>query len=1009
MSETPKHLITIIADWFKKHPLTHQAGADLIYGGLVANALLPLIASQGDMMVGVALAQLLGNVGAGLIVNLIQGWKDKTDDQIARQVLGDAQKDPTLRATLDELLQKLEVIAAAEGALPEKERQEFRDVLQGELKKVGSTLTINTAGGAIIMGNFNQGPGSTFVGRDQINAKTYIAEQNNYATLDPEAQKRSAIAQAQTCYLAHLRKFCQNLPLAALGGDEGSELSATLDDVYIELDTTAFVETENGTRPSQRGMSDEKTPLSILQAAGQSPHMVLLGDPGAGKSTFARKLVGWLAGAALGDGMSPEGFSATGLPLFINLRDLATRLSVVKLDGLPAEKQQEKLAAAFTELVQSELKTNQAEALQANLLAGLSGNGLLVLDGLDEVPFALRQVVRQAVFAVLKTFRPVRVIITCRIRSYQDDFSQSDFKSFTVKPLDKKKITGFASAWYHRQRELGHTVPQDAESDLARAATGDDLRELSSNPMMLTTMAIIHQKQTRLPDQRVKLYKEAVDILLRRWQQHKQGELSPSEKLAKFLKDDTRLRPAMYRLAYTTHCAGSKNGGAADLPRGDALVILADKKYLGDLNLAQDFLDYVDQRAGLLVGRGGEDSTPVAYSFPHRTFQEYLAGCHIAGLRDHRAMGQELWARAAEGVDWSLTAQLAVEEIYHNREDPNRVLDLAYWLREIGGLQDARHQRAWLWAAQQTELVGREMVESDPPGQKHLDEIISALVNLLSGSLTPIERAEAGNTLARLGDPRIEVLTCESMAFCEVSAGEFIYGKGRHKKALTLPGFWIGKYPVTVAQYDQFVQAGGYTYPDYWAEAIERKYWTSLGLKGNYDDELRTAPVDYGFPFNLPNHPVVGISWYEAMAYTRWLNRYLQHCAAGRSGSPWQELVAGKLKVALPTLEQAEKAACGSDGLVYPWVGDFDPNKANTIETGIGATSAVGCFSGRDSPYGTFDMIGNVMEWALTLYGSCSNRAWDFNYQDVLPDYASREAPDSMWNNLGFRVSLSPL
>ncbi|HOD06248.1 MAG TPA: NACHT domain-containing protein, partial [Anaerolineaceae bacterium] len=618
-------------------------------------------------------------------------------------------------------------IHAAEAALPEKARQEFRDILQAELKKIGSQLTIT-------VGDIHHNTNSPINIGSGTQTTTYnIGEQHIHNGPDPEAEKRAAIAQARKRYLTHLRKFCQNLPLAALGGDEGGELGVTLDDVYIELDTTAFIETEDEPGPAhpKKAQTDnrespdwllsgqEKPPLPVLQAAGQNPHMVLLGDPGAGKSTFVRKLVGWLAGAVLGDGEPPKGFPAAGLPLLINLRDLAPRLAGVKLDDIPADKQQKKLVAAFTELVQAELKTTQAEALQDDLLAGFSGDGLLVFDGLDEVPFALRQVVRQAVFAVLKTFQPVRVIITCRIRSYQDDFSQSDFKSYTVKPLDEKKITGFASAWYHRQRDLGRTVPQDAESDLARAATGDDLRELSSNPMMLTTMAIIHQKQTRLPDQRVKLYEEAVDILLRRWQQHKQGELSPSEELAKFLKDDTRLRPAMYRLAYAAHCARcqDKKSTTTDLPRGDALLILEDIKYLGDLKLAQEFLDYVDQRAGLLVGRGGKDGAPAAYSFPHRTFQEYLAGCHILELREYN---REILSRAAEGVDWSLATQLAAEELYYNRKGKNALLDLAYWLRQHGSLDDPQHQRIWLWSAHQTLMLGSLVAEDGTVGKDHL-------------------------------------------------------------------------------------------------------------------------------------------------------------------------------------------------------------------------------------------------------------------------------------------------
>jgi len=900
-----------------------------------------------------------------------------------------------------------------------------------------TTTSIDTGGGAVVNGNVTVTNGN-FVGRDINNNETIsvgdisdntnspinlgpgtqtttfnIGEQNIVLPPDPEAEKRAAIAAARQRYLTHLRKFCQNLPLAALGGDEGGELGVTLDDVYIELDTTAFVEVENENRPSQRGILDEKSPLPVLQAAGQNPHMVLLGDPGAGKSTFVRKLVGWLAGSVLGDGEPPKGFPAAGLPLLINLRDLAPRLSGVNLEDVSAEKQQKKLVAAFTELVQAELKTTQAEALQDNLVDGLSLNGLLVLDGLDEVPFALRQVVRQAVFALLKTLQPVRVIITCRIRSYQDDFSQSDFKSFTVKPLDKKKITGFASAWYHRQRDLGRTVPQDAERDLARAATGDDLRELSSNPMMLTTMAIIHQKQTRLPDQRVKLYKEAVDILLRRWQQHKQGELSPSEELAKFLKNDTRLRPAMYRLAYAAHCARcqDKKSTTTDLPRGDALLILEDTKYLGDLKLAQEFLDYVDQRAGLLVGRGGKDGAPAAYSFPHRTFQEYLAGCHILELREYN---REIMTRAAEGVDWSLATQLAAEELYYNREGKNALLDLAYWLRQHGSLDDPQHQRIWLWSAHQTLMLGSLVGEDGAAGQEHLSSVPDLLVNLLDGSLTPIERAEAGDILARLGDPRFRpdafYLPDEPLlGFIHIPAGRFIMGSDPKKDRyaedreqpqheVELGEYYIARYPVTVAQFNAFVEASKYQPRD--------------------PDSLR----------GLPNHPVVWITWYDALAYCDWLTAQLPQLpnlpAELRRG--W--------RVTLPSEAEWERAARGTDGRIYPWGNEFDSDKANTIESGIGGTSAVGCFPAGASPCGALDMSGNVWEWTRSCFES-------YPYPNTGADRKTRERlmsdnkdgmvlrggswgpvswlarcacrdgydPGFRYHDRGFRVSLSPL
>jgi predicted NACHT family NTPase len=226
--------------------------------------------------------------------------------------------------------------------------------------------------------------------------------------------------------------------------------------------------------------------------------------------------------------------------------------------------------------------------------------------------------------------------------------------------------------------------------------------------MLLTTMAIIHQREIGLPDERVRLYNLAVDVLLRRWQKHK--EQAPRA-LADLLKDDLRLRAMLERLAFEAHqqSQGEKQA-AADLPRGQALALLETRDYLGSATLADAFLDYVDQRAGLLVRRGGEPGHPAAYSFPHRTFQEYLAGCCLVGRRD---TARAYFARAAEGDYWNLAARLGAEDLLYNRRGQNALLDLAYHLcptgAEPGNLQ---RQRATLWSAQMAALAGREKVES---------------------------------------------------------------------------------------------------------------------------------------------------------------------------------------------------------------------------------------------------------------------------------------------------------
>jgi formylglycine-generating enzyme required for sulfatase activity len=135
-----------------------------------------------------------------------------------------------------------------------------------------------------------------------------------------------------------------------------------------------------------------------------------------------------------------------------------------------------------------------------------------------------------------------------------------------------------------------------------------------------------------------------------------------------------------------------------------------------------------------------------------------------------------------------------------------------------------------------------------------------------------------------------------------------------------LSEYSIGKYPITNREYQAFVRDAKYKPPQGW------------------DGEQ--------FPAKKGSHPIVNVSWDDAGAYCKWLS--------GKTGKQYR----------LPTEAEWEKAARGEDGRVYPWGNDFDPQKANTIETKLGDTSDIGKFSPQgDSPYGCADMAGNVWEW----------------------------------------------
>jgi formylglycine-generating enzyme required for sulfatase activity len=169
------------------------------------------------------------------------------------------------------------------------------------------------------------------------------------------------------------------------------------------------------------------------------------------------------------------------------------------------------------------------------------------------------------------------------------------------------------------------------------------------------------------------------------------------------------------------------------------------------------------------------------------------------------------------------------------------------------------------------------------------------------------------------------------------------FDREQPQHTLTLPDYTIGKYPVTVGEYRAFVEAAGY---------LQHQYWTDTGWEWReagrvvkperWDDERWTGDSRL---------PVVGVSWYEACAYCRWLTE-----ATGRT-------------YRLPTEAEWEKAARGTDGRLYPWGDEFDASRCNAQASGQKRTTPVAQYSpAGDSPYGCADMGGNVSEWTMSQY-----------------------------------------
>ncbi len=889
-------------------------------------------------------------------------------------------------------------------------------------------------------GALAQGAGAKAVGEQG----TLIEGAVNGDFLGPNAQKiihpdpeKERLARARERYLRHLWSLCNALPLADLGGDEGADAEVTLDQVYIVLDTKTPVplteeEQQNRRERSILGDREETRPLTALEAATQAPRLALLGDPGGGKSTFLRQLAGWIAKAQLGqtDNPPPADLGAL-LPIFVTLRDLTPALAALDPETLPAHRRQATLAHLLRDRLLADLERLDAPDFAPGLQEALSrGRCLWLLDGLDEVPPALRARVRAVIQAAWQQYAPARVVVTCRIRSYVDPAILPGFSEHILAPFDSEKIRHFVRVWYEVQQALGRVDAVQRErktTDLQQAATAAELRELAENPMLLTTMAIIHQKEIGLPKQRVRLYALAVDILLRRWHKGKVGgedpDLSPG--LRAMLAADLQLRQVMERLAHEAHrqerVTEAEAQEATDLTRGQVLTLLEGSNYLGSPALAGEFLEYVDRRAGLLVGQGGAEGQPGTYSFPHRTFQEYLAGCYVLRQREP---SREVWERVREGDAWQLAVQLGAEHLLYNREDAFGLLDLAYRLCPVAAPGDAGAWRAVVWSGSLAVLAGKAAIAADTCapdcGPAYLERLLPRLVQVLQENhLTAHERVAAGRALALLGDPRFRAdawyLPAEPLlGFVEIPGGEFVLGEGKEAHPVELPDFYIARYPVTRAQYAAFVRDTGHA---------------ALAADEGYDNELPYAWQEGQYPPERANQPVVLVFWHDALAYCRWLTAQL------RAWPDTPELLARRLQagweITLPSEAEWEKAASWEAERrrkrVYPWGERVDGERANYADIGIGGTSAVGCFPAGASPYGVEELSGNVWEWTRShwtdypyvpgdgreVLDSGARRvvrggAFSSSGGRVRCAYRSNRDPRGRDQSQGFRVVLSP-
>lgn len=998
-------------------PRTTKLAVDSLYVTLAAATLWPVAEAyqQGELLAVMAMGQLLAGVGGNLLANVVQHVKDEADTAV--QLKNILEQDNAVLQELDGLIDGLDVLQQVQGELAQEDKIWFLETLQKELEKLGNYNHFKATlseGAALAYGNYAlaMSAGAVFVEGDaegDINTGdthigVQIVHQSNEEVVRLEKIRRR--------YLKRLIQKCNVVPLAALGGDEGLNEEIGLDKVYIALDIRPQVPLAEDERVKRQEIFSrriqEDRALTALEAVTQQRQLVLLGEPGGGKTTFVRQLAARLAATELGKPAMP-GWLAV-IPILTSLRALGQCLSELSINEAPSPDQNQALLEVLRDQWRHDLAEMNAEALMDSLEDWLvDGTVILLLDGLDEVPEMTRSRIRAVVKAVQHAYgQDLRIIVTCRIRSYTNDAVLPGFATETLAPFSPEKIQEFIHGWYQAQIAMGRMIPSEAKNkirDLSHAAVSRELRDLASNPMLLTTMAVIHQREVGLPKERVRLYSQAVQVLLRRWQMRK--GMFISDKLASILDNSQRIREILNRLGFEAHKLQELKGAETDLARRDILALLETPQYLGDMSLASEFLDYVDHRAGLLVGQGGSEAgtKPSTYSFPHRTFQEYLTGCWMVTGRNP-ARTYRAYLKSSDY--WYLAAELGSEELlYNNPQGRTLFLDLAYGLCPAADPESEADWRGVVWSGRMSTLLPQTVIEADDDpdgGQVYLARLFSRIEQAMRCSQLPWrDRAAAGLALAKLGDRRVQVMDVDRILLGYIPPGPFLMGstdadedvrdneKPQHRLTIEY-GYWLALFPVTNAQFATFVRERGYENSQYWTEASLTGIWQNGKIKGRYDHAARSVPCDFGEPFSLDNHPAVGITWYEAMAFCRWLTERWKS----------KSLLPDDWQVILPSEVEWEKGAKGGltipkqvtinqlhninqwkpdvalvknprPGRIYPW-GSTDEtdlaelNRANYQGGRIDNSNAVGCFPNGISPYGLEEMVGNVFDWTRSHY-----------------------------------------
>jgi HEAT repeat protein/energy-coupling factor transporter ATP-binding protein EcfA2 len=553
-------------------------------------------------------------------------------------------------------------------------------------------------------------------------------------------QKTSAITTflvTRERYLAALVKSCDDIKFVGIDAAVREvDRSSKLLDIFVVPNVAAEVDRSNDREWREREKLAElaedndllleqrqrlerdrsSAPMLADRLLHGQQRLVLLGDPGSGKTTLMRYLAVKLAQGNNADlGLTDHD---DWLPMLIYMRDWAKN---------PERSLFEQLADFAKSTLHVDLPTGFFQYWW-------QGRSLVLLDGLDEVvDEAIRADLVNKLGCVLNEAEQNAIVITSRPWGYHRAYFRTEsFPHFELLPFNDQQIKQFVENWYRSR----HANTQDAQlmiDNLQESlVTNDRVQQLVTNPLLLTIVALIHRYQDELPKRRYQLYDKAVNTLLKSWDRTEKGLGAEQKNIFKCLDRDDDLRRVLSLLAKWIHeqpAIKGQSGGTLIREKQliEQLIVIITKlkpdKAEHQLEAeAKRFVDFIRDRTGLIneYGQG-------IYGFVHKTFQEYLTAEAIQKETRYNLNGMLLFMKEhLHQQHWREVILLLASQ--QEGEGAARVIET---ILQAGSDYEQWFHRDLLLAG---ECLTEDPMELKLAGQELGQEILVGLVNLVVSS-----------------------------------------------------------------------------------------------------------------------------------------------------------------------------------------------------------------------------------------------------------------------------------